>query len=106
VFFSKFHALHTSLVDVLEYSPLGGFQTLAVDDEASLTALTRTIDRAGGFVFVGAASATSTSAPPASRPGPADPARPRDVRESILADDRLERAAARLHAEARMLGSE
>ena len=50
----KWHALNAALVDLVEDFGLVGFETLAVEDRASMAALLRAVDRASGYVFAGA----------------------------------------------------
>ena len=47
----KFAALNSALISLVEDFGLVGFETLAVEDKASMTNLLRVIDRAGGYVF-------------------------------------------------------
>ena len=48
----KFTSLNISLISLIEDFSLVGFETLAVEDKQSMLHLTRTIDRATGYVFV------------------------------------------------------
>lgn len=50
---TKFHALNTAILDLIEDYALVGFETLAVEDRASMLQLLRAIDRAGGYAFGG-----------------------------------------------------
>lgn len=51
---SKFEALNTALISLIEDFALVGFETLAVEDRQSMASLLRAIDRASGYVFAGA----------------------------------------------------
>lgn len=48
----RFTALNMALISVIEDFGLVGFETLAVEDKASMLHLTRAIDRATGYIFV------------------------------------------------------
>jgi len=48
----RFRALNMALISVIEDFGLVGFETLAVEDKASMLHLSRAIDRATGYVFV------------------------------------------------------
>ena len=50
----NWEALNTALISLIEDFSLLGFETLAVEDKASMTALLQAIDRASGYVFAGA----------------------------------------------------
>ncbi|GAB7362711.1 hypothetical protein MBLNU230_g3017t2 [Neophaeotheca triangularis] len=50
----KFEKLNEALIGLVEDFGLLGFETLAVEDRASMAALLRAIDRASGYVFAGA----------------------------------------------------
>ncbi|KAF8631114.1 hypothetical protein AX17_005159 [Amanita inopinata Kibby_2008] len=54
----RFTALNMALISLIEDFGLVGFETLAVEDKNSMLHLTRTIDRATGYVFVPPSSAT------------------------------------------------
>ncbi|KAG6845034.1 hypothetical protein H0H87_001371 [Tephrocybe sp. NHM501043] len=71
----KFASLNMAMISLIEDYNLVGFETLAVEDKNSMVNLTRTIDRATGYVFVPPSGSAAppgtvdeTSAPPASRP--------------------------------------
>lgn len=51
---SKFSALNSALVSLVEDFGLVSFETLAVEDKASMASLLHAIDRASGFAFAGA----------------------------------------------------
>ncbi|KAK5083582.1 hypothetical protein LTR05_006085 [Lithohypha guttulata] len=53
----KFQALNKAVCQLIEEFGLVGYETLAVEDKKSMTALLRAIDRAGGYVFGGAEGA-------------------------------------------------
>ncbi|KAK5079067.1 hypothetical protein LTR64_002512 [Lithohypha guttulata] len=53
----KFQALNKAVCQLIEEFGLVGYETLAVEDKKSMTALLRVIDRAGGYVFGGAEGA-------------------------------------------------
>ena len=48
----RYAALNMALISLIEDYSLVGFETLAVEDKASMMHLTRTIDRVVGYVFV------------------------------------------------------
>lgn len=48
---SKFSALNRAIVDLIQDFSLVSFETLAVEDKASMTNLLRVIDRASGYAF-------------------------------------------------------
>ena len=50
---SKFHALNKAVIELVEDFGLVAFETLAVEDKASMANLLRSVDRAGGYVFSG-----------------------------------------------------
>jgi len=73
----RFAALNMAMISLIEDYSLVGFETLAVEDKHSMLNLTRTIDRATGYVFVppggstappGTINDTDTTASPSSRP--------------------------------------
>ncbi|KAF8908571.1 hypothetical protein CPB84DRAFT_1843466 [Gymnopilus junonius] len=80
----RFVALNMAIISLIEDFGLVGFETLAVEDKNSMLNLTRTIDRATGYIFVPAPDAPQppgTIIPPSSSnsdstPGPAPLARP------------------------------
>jgi GPN-loop GTPase len=51
---TKWEALNSALIDLIEDFGLVGFETLAVEDRQSMASLLRAIDRASGYVFAGA----------------------------------------------------
>lgn len=53
----KFQALNKAVCQLIEEFGLVGYETLAVEDKKSMTALLRVVDRAGGYVFGGAEGA-------------------------------------------------
>lgn len=57
---SKFEALNTAVVELVESFGLVGFETLAVEDKKSMMHLLQVIDRAGGYAFGGAEGANDT----------------------------------------------
>ncbi|KAF9049546.1 hypothetical protein BDZ89DRAFT_1006380 [Hymenopellis radicata] len=60
----RYAALNMALISLIEDYNLVGFETLAVEDKASMMHLTRTIDRVTGYIFV----------PPPTAPLPPDAA--------------------------------
>lgn len=50
---SKFSALNSAIVELVEDFALVGFETLAVEDKKSMMTLLRAVDRAGGFAVGG-----------------------------------------------------
>lgn len=50
----KWQRLNEALIGLVEDFGLVGFETLAVEDRASMASLLKAIDRASGFVFAGA----------------------------------------------------
>lgn len=50
----KFQRLNEALIGLVDDFGLVGFETLAVEDRASMAGLLRSIDRASGYVFAGA----------------------------------------------------
>lgn len=57
---SKFGALNTAIIDLVEEFGLVAFETLAVEDKKSMMSLLRAIDRASGYAFGGAEGANDT----------------------------------------------
>ncbi|KAF2396691.1 ATP binding protein [Trichodelitschia bisporula] len=57
---SKFAALNSAIVDLVQDFSLVGFETLAVEDKESMAMLLRAIDRASGYVFGSANGANDT----------------------------------------------
>lgn len=57
---SKFAALNQAITGLIEDFALVGFETLAVEDKKSMTALLKAIDRAGGYAFGAAEGANDT----------------------------------------------
>jgi GPN-loop GTPase len=57
---NKFAALNEAIVELVSDFGLVGFETLAVEDKASMMSLLQTIDRAGGYAFGGAEGANDT----------------------------------------------
>lgn len=57
---TRFAKLNEAICDMVESFGLVGFETLAVEDKASMTHLLQTIDRAGGYAF-GAAEGAGDS---------------------------------------------
>nr|POE72293.1 gpn-loop gtpase 2 [Quercus suber] len=51
---SKFSALNSALISLVEDFGLVSFETLAIEDKASMASLLQAIDRASGFAFAGA----------------------------------------------------
>lgn len=51
---SKWEKLNESLITLVDDFGLVGFETLAVEDRASMGSLLRALDRASGYVFAGA----------------------------------------------------
>ena len=68
----KFTSLNMSLISLIEDFSLVGFETLAVEDKQSMLHLTRTIDRATGYVFVPLSLASQPQ--PSAVPEPPKPA--------------------------------
>lgn len=68
----KFTSLNMSLISLIEDFSLVGFETLAVEDKQSMLHLTRTIDRATGYVFVPPSLASQPQ--PSAVPEPPKPA--------------------------------
>ncbi|KAH7882301.1 hypothetical protein F5I97DRAFT_1817070 [Phlebopus sp. FC_14] len=71
----RFAALNMALISVIEDYSLVGFETLAVEDKASMLHLSRAIDRATGYIFVPPKDAPApegtidtSSAPASARP--------------------------------------
>jgi GPN-loop GTPase len=56
----KFHALNKAIIDLVEDFSLVSFETVAVEDKASMANLLRVIDRAGGYVFGGEGGANDS----------------------------------------------
>lgn len=54
---AKWSALNEALISLVEDFGLLGFETLAVEDRASMASLLKAIDRASGYVFTGARGA-------------------------------------------------
>ncbi|KAF9976623.1 GPN-loop GTPase 2 [Actinomortierella ambigua] len=52
-FMAKFKQLNRALCDLVEDFGLVGFETLCIQDKASVTKVVRAIDKAGGYVFGG-----------------------------------------------------
>lgn len=67
----RFAALNMAIISLIEDYSLVGFETLAVEDKASMLNLTRTIDRATGYIFIPDAN---SSAPPGTIDEPANAA--------------------------------
>ncbi|KIK00406.1 hypothetical protein K443DRAFT_679206 [Laccaria amethystina LaAM-08-1] len=70
----KFAALNMAMISLVEDFSLVGFETLAVEDKNSMINLTRTIDRATGYIYVPPPSSkappgttNNTAAPPSTR---------------------------------------
>lgn len=57
---SKFGALNTAIIDLVEEFGLVAFETLAVEDKKSMMNLLRAIDRASGYAFGPAEGANDT----------------------------------------------
>ncbi|KAJ5159489.1 GPN-loop GTPase 2 [Penicillium canariense] len=57
---SKFSALNTAIIDLVEEFGLVAFETLAVEDKKSMMNLLRAIDRASGYAFGPAEGANDT----------------------------------------------
>ncbi|CAI7568881.1 hypothetical protein N7509_011301 [Penicillium cosmopolitanum] len=57
---SKFGALNTAIMDLVEEFGLVAFETLAVEDKKSMMSLLRSIDRASGYAFGSAEGANDT----------------------------------------------
>lgn len=57
---SKFGALNTAIMDLVEEFGLVAFETLAVEDKKSMMNLLRAIDRASGYAFGSAEGANDT----------------------------------------------
>nr|POE74043.1 gpn-loop gtpase 2 [Quercus suber] len=51
---TKFSALNSALISLVEDFGLVGFETLAVEDKASMASLLHAVDRASGYAFAGA----------------------------------------------------
>lgn len=51
---AKFDALNDALIQLISDFGLVGFETLAVEDRASMAHFLRAVDRASGYVFAGA----------------------------------------------------
>ncbi|OQO00200.1 hypothetical protein B0A48_13987 [Cryoendolithus antarcticus] len=51
---SKWEPLNTALIDLIDSFSLLSFETLAVEDRASMASLVKALDRASGYVFAGA----------------------------------------------------
>ncbi|KAM5433537.1 hypothetical protein MferCBS31731_007043 [Microsporum ferrugineum] len=57
---SKFDALNSAIVELVQDFSLVGFETLAVEDKKSMMSLLHAIDRAGGYAFGTAEGANDT----------------------------------------------
>jgi hypothetical protein len=57
---AKFDKLNDALIQLIEDFGLVGFETLAVEDRASMASFLRAIDRATGYVFQGARGTDET----------------------------------------------
>jgi hypothetical protein len=57
---AKFDKLNDALIQLVEDFGLVGFETLAVEDRASMASFLRAIDRATGYVFAGARGTDET----------------------------------------------
>ncbi|EEQ30063.1 hypothetical protein McanMca71_000392 [Microsporum canis] len=57
---SKFDALNSAIVELVQDFSLVGFETLAVEDKKSMMSLLHAIDRAGGYAFGSAEGANDT----------------------------------------------
>lgn len=57
---AKFDKLNDALIQLVEDFGLVGFETLAVEDRASMASFLRAIDRASGWVFAGARATDET----------------------------------------------
>ncbi|KAG5210862.1 GPN-loop GTPase 2 [Trichophyton interdigitale] len=57
---SKFDALNSAIVELVQDFGLVGFETLAVEDKKSMMSLLHAIDRAGGYAFGSAEGANDT----------------------------------------------
>lgn len=57
---AKFDKLNDALIQLVEDFGLVGFETLAVEDRASMASFVRAIDRANGYVFAGARGTDET----------------------------------------------
>lgn len=57
---AKFDKLNDALIQLIEDFGLVGFETLAVEDRASMANFLRAIDRASGYVFAGARGTDET----------------------------------------------
>ena len=100
---SKFGALNTAIIDLVEEFGLVAFETLAVEDKKSMMNLLRAIDRASGYAFGSAEGANDTVWQVAVREG-MGVMDVRDVQERWLdaKDEYDERERQELEEEARM----
>lgn len=57
---AKFDKLNDALIQLVEDFGLVGFETLAVEDRASMASFLRAVDRANGWVFAGARGTDET----------------------------------------------
>ncbi|KAI9675906.1 MAG: hypothetical protein M1829_003144 [Trizodia sp. TS-e1964] len=57
---TRFEALNNAIIELVEDFGLVGFETLAVEDKASMMKLLQAVDRAGGYVFGGPEGANDT----------------------------------------------
>lgn len=57
---AKFDKLNDALIQLVEDFGLVGFETLAVEDRASMASFVRAVDRANGWVFAGARGTDET----------------------------------------------
>lgn len=57
---AKFDKLNDALIQLVEDFGLVGFETLAVEDRASMASFVRAVDRASGYVFAGARGTDET----------------------------------------------
>ncbi|KAF2734958.1 hypothetical protein EJ04DRAFT_391454, partial [Polyplosphaeria fusca] len=80
---SKFAALNSAIVDLVEEFALVGFETLAVEDKKSMMFLLRAIDRAGGYAF-GSVEGANDSVWQVAMRQDAVTMEPRDVQERWL----------------------
>lgn len=78
---SKFAALNEAIVELVEDYGLVGFETLAVEDRASMIQLLHTIDRAGGYAFGAAEGVNETVWGLAVREGGSGKMEVRDIEE-------------------------
>ncbi|KAG0238476.1 hypothetical protein BGW41_008199 [Actinomortierella wolfii] len=109
-FMAKFKQLNKALCELVEDFGLVGFETLCIQDKASVTKVVRAIDKAGGYVFGGLEEANESIMMTAMRHASEwEPDAIQDVQERYLGsndvDDDLRRFAEEYGLENKQKGS-